>query len=134
MQYVNLAFAWWNTSLAPLGRPRATNAERETAFSTIRQLITDLGIDCLALGEVTASDLDELLRCEWLRDYEFFDGTLRTGRLQFDTGLLYRRKTFRLGETKAIIASRGLRSLRVANRIDLTVSGAQFPLHGVRSA
>jgi hypothetical protein len=112
-----------------MGRARATAAERVVAFNVIRALIEVSRVDCLALGEVTARDLDELIQCEWLRDYDFFDGTLRERRLQFDTGLLYRRKTLRIGDTATIIASRGSQNLRVANRIDLYVAGVTRPLH-----
>ena len=53
-----------------------------------------------------------------LDDYDLHDGTLKTGKLQFDTGVIYRKSTFQLIDFSSLVASRGKRSLKVANRLD----------------
>lgn len=126
---MRICFAWWNTSLSPLGKSRATRDQKAVALDVVSYLTKQVLVDCLALGEVTAENIAEFVARSDLSDYEFHDGTLRTGRLQFDTGVLYRKDTLRLVNSTSIVATRGKRSLKVANRIAFLVPNSDKPLY-----
>lgn len=126
---IRISFAWWNTSLSPLGNRRSTPEQRAVAQNVILYLTNYLHVDCLALGEMTTEDINDLLTQGKLIDYEFYDGTLKTGRLQFDTGVLYCKDKFQLIGSKSLISTRGLHSLKVANRVDFLVANAEKPFH-----
>jgi len=124
-----ITFAWWNTSLSPTGKARANSKEKKVASEVIRYLTRQLCVDCLAIGEITADDVAEILETCNLSDYAFYDGTPKSGRLQFDTGLLYRKANLFLLDATPLIVARGNRSLRLANRVDFLTPGSQKPLH-----
>jgi hypothetical protein len=88
-----------------------------------------LHVDCLGLGEVTAEDVGEFLTQEDLTDYEIYDGTLKTGRLQFDTGVIYRKDKLKLIDYESLIANRGSHSLKIANRVDFLSANMDKPFH-----
>lgn len=116
-----IGIAWWNTSLSPPGKRKtqAKEQDRVVASDVVKALVRGEGIDCLALGEVTAEDLQYLLKSCALTDYTAFDGTLRLGRLQFDVGVLYNRAVLDLADSKEITSEYGQQSLKVAQRLDL---------------
>jgi len=126
---VRLSFAWWNTSLSPLGNKKANPAQQTRAVEVVSYLTNKLGIDCLAMGEVVEDDINYLIKQANLHDYNFFDGTLKTGRLQFDTGIFYRKDAFVLDSYSILTAARGSRTLKVANRIDFIVPETAKPFH-----
>jgi endonuclease/exonuclease/phosphatase family protein len=126
---MRISFAWWNTSLSPVGMRRSTGEQRLIAFEVIKYLTSQVGVDCLGLGEVTIEDVEEMIIAAELDEYEFVDGTLKKGRLQFDTGLLYRKDKFQLDYSTSIVSARGSRSLKVANRIDFFVSDTERLFH-----
>jgi hypothetical protein len=124
-----LSFAWWNTSLSPLGKQRANKEQQTRAVEVISYLIAGLGIDCLALGEVVLEDVNNLMTQAKLDDYQFFNGTLKAGRLQFDTGILYRKNAFSLINDTSLISFRGSHNFKVAHRIDFMVPETDKPFH-----
>lgn len=126
---MRMSFAWWNTSLSPLGRRRATPEQKAVAQNIISYLIKYLQVDCLGLGEVTTEDVDDLLTQKELTNYEFYDGTLKTGRLQFDTGILYCKDKLQLINSQSLISTRGSHSLKIANRVDFLAVNAEKPFH-----
>jgi hypothetical protein len=127
---MHLSLAWWNTSLSPVGNPRATEIQKEFALQIVRYLTCDLKVDFLGLGEITAGDLDDFVKKLNLNDeYDIYDGTLKTGRLQFDTGSLYRKNAFRLFGSTSLVTARGIHNLKVANRLDLIIQETGEPLH-----
>lgn len=126
---MRLSLAWWNTSLSPLGNPRATDEQKAVALEVVRYLTKEVKVDCLALGEIIESDLDYFLTKLDLKDYALFDGAIKEGRLQFDTGAIYRKDSLMLCDTKSFIASRGSHSLKVANRLDFIAIDLDIPLH-----
>lgn len=99
------------------------------ATQVVRFLTQELEIDCLALGEITAADVTSLRQNSELDDYGFHDGTLKLGRVQFDTGLLYRRTKLQVLDSGSIVAKRGTHTLKVANRIDLLAPDSRSPLY-----
>jgi len=74
-------------------------------------------------------DVEEMIKAAELDGYEFVDGTLKKGRLQFDTGLLYRKEKLQLANSTSLVSARGSRSLKVANRNDFLVPYTERPFH-----
>lgn len=126
---MHISLAWWNTSLSPFGKSRATPEERSFALGVVKYLTKQINVDCLALGEVTAGDISYFIQQGQLIDYKPHDGTLKVGKLQFDTGLLYRRKNLQVVDWASLVVKRGRRSLKLANRIDFLVPDCEKPLH-----
>lgn len=124
-----MSFGWWNTSLSPLGNHRSATEQRDVAQTVILYLTNYLNVDCLGLGEVTAEDIDDLMTRRDFTNYEFYDGTQKSGRLKFDTGVLYRKGKLQLIDSKSLTSTRGSRSLKIANRLDFLVPEAKEPFH-----
>jgi hypothetical protein len=127
---MRLSFAWWNTSLSPpTPNKKSTLKQKKFVLEVVRYLTSDLHVDFLALGEVTTGDLDYFFNNLNLDEYQIYDGTVKNGRLQFDTGALFRKSAFSLLDSKSLIASRGKHFLKVANRLDLMINETGDPLH-----
>jgi len=125
----NLVLAWWNTSLSPCGLNRASDTDKTIAIDVILHLIRDLEVDCLALGEVRYDDLLAIAKSIGNEHYKVFDGTLKKGRLQFDTGVIYNADRLRLVDSSLIVIKHGTSSLKLANRLDLLPLDTAEPLH-----
>jgi hypothetical protein len=125
---LSLGFAWWNTSLSPLLVSQANEKKKEIASGIVNFLINSIDIDCLALGEVTVSDLD-YIKYHCLPDYEIFNGTLKSGRLRFDTGLIFNSQRLEKVDSKCIISAYGTQKLKIANRIDFKICETGEYLH-----
>jgi hypothetical protein len=116
-----LRFGWWNTSLSPAGKSRATAEEKEIAREIVRWLMDELQVDCLALGEVTQEDLEHLKDGCSKETLSVFNGTLKTGRLTFDTGLIYDRDRLGVADERSLATSHGNRNFKLANQLVLRV-------------
>jgi hypothetical protein len=126
---LTLGVAWWNTSLSPLGRCRADEEDKKMASQIISLMVNDLHVDCLALGEVTTDDLHYIADFCSIKDYQIFDGTLKEGRLLFDTGLMYNKRRLEILDSSNITANYGKQALKIAQRIDFRVSETREQLH-----
>src|SRR2546423_6612135 len=84
-----MVFGWWNTSLSPIGKERADDDHQQIANGVVKSLIDELNVDCLALGEVTNTDLSSMIAACETTSLGVYEGTLKEGRLQFDTGIIY---------------------------------------------
>ena len=124
-----LGIAWWNTSLSPLGRCRANEEDKKIASHMTMLMVNDLHIDCLAFGEVTTDDLHYIADSCSLNDYQIFDGTLKEGRLLFDTGLIYNKRRLEILNSSNITSSYGKNTLKIAQRIDFNISETHELLH-----
>jgi endonuclease/exonuclease/phosphatase family metal-dependent hydrolase len=113
-----LVFGWWNTSLSPIGKARADDNHKEIASAIVASLIDELKVDCLALGEVTNADLSLMARTCKTTSIGIFEGTLREGRLQFDTGVLYNSARLSIADSLSTTSTHGVRNYKIANRID----------------
>jgi hypothetical protein len=123
-----LSFAWWNTGLSPTGKTRATEADFAKANRIIDLLLGLFRVDCLGLGEVTQEILYRLYKETSRRNLAVYDGTLRQGRLQFDTGAIYNTERLLMINQWPIIEFSGNRSMKLANRLDFVLDATQ-PLH-----
>jgi hypothetical protein len=124
-----LGIAWWNTSLSPLGRCRADEEDKKIASKITSLMANDLRIDCLTFGEVTTNDLHYIADSCYLKDYQIFDGTLKEGRLLFDTGLIYNKRRLEILNASNITSSHGKQTLKIAQRIDFSILETHELLH-----
>lgn len=113
-----LVFGWWNTSLSPVGLERADANHKAIAEKVVKSLIVDLKIDCLALGEVTDANLTLLKECCGKQSLATHDGTLKSGKLQFDTGIIYDTERLTIKDEKSTVISHGGQNSKLANRIE----------------
>jgi endonuclease/exonuclease/phosphatase family metal-dependent hydrolase len=124
-----VTFGWWNSSLSPVGKDRSDDEHRVISAGIVSLLIDAMKVDCLGLAEVTSNDLVRLTRACATQSLSIFDGTLKSGRLQFDTGVIYNSERLTLVDYKSIVSSHGDRNLKIANRLDFTVNSDEMPLH-----
>lgn len=124
-----LGISWWNTCLSPVGKCRANEEDKKIASQIIKLLIYDFRIDCLAFGEVTTEDLRYIADSCSLKDYQIFDGTLKNGRLQFDTAVIYNKHRLKISDSRSIVSTYGKQHLKIAQRIDFITSETQELLH-----
>ncbi len=124
-----ISWAWWNTSLSPSGKPKDSLSQKKFACEIVHDLLQNHGISCLALGEISSSDLSFFASQNDLHDYEIFDGTFKKGHLGFDTAVFFRKDTFRLTNYKYIIVASGTHRMNLATRIDLSVMDDNQIIH-----
>lgn len=125
----SLAFGWWNTSLSPVGKNRSDEHHKSIAINIVKSLINELRIDCLALGEITNDDLTLMVNACDSETLSTYEGTLKTGRLQFDTGIIYNNSRFLLSDSTSFTNSHGTRNYKVANRVDFVSQSDGVPIH-----
>jgi hypothetical protein len=126
--FERLVFGWWNTSLSPVGIDRSDTEQRTVAGEIVKGLINDFKVDCLALGEVNGADLDFLCAYAGVESFRSFDGTLRTGRLQFDTGMIYDSNRLSIIDHKDFSGKHAGQNFKVANRVHVASSFGGDPL------
>ena len=124
-----LRLAWWNTSLAPLGKIKADAGDIRLAEVTIRQLFRNDLIDFLVLGEVSKELLDRFSKAKIIEDLGSFDGTGSDPKLHYDIGVLYRKSRCEILGTKVVRSEYARGGLKIALRFDLKVSVGRLPLH-----
>lgn len=124
-----LTFAWWNTGLSPVGRDRATEPDRDTAAGIVASLFKDFRVDILGLGEITLDDLSYLANALLTADVSIYDGTLRAGRAQFDTGAIYNNQTLLPRSDATSTLRHGNKLLKLLNRLDMYTPADKSPFH-----
>src|ERR1043165_6463223 len=124
-----MAFGWWNTSLSPIGKNRADDHHKEIAAKVVKSLIDDFRIDCLGLGEVTNTDLSSMMDACDTKTLGVYEGTLKRGRLQFDTGVIYNIARLAIADSFSTVSTHGERNYKIANRIDFVSLSDGLPLH-----
>lgn len=128
---MQLSLAWWNTALSPNARlNRADDEGRALVAAVLRKMLRDSETDFVALGEISAKDLDAIRAQlpECANDFEFCSTADPAGRSHFDTALIWRRD---LSVTPGAIVIRpvGGRVFRVAQRFDISLSNEDLQLH-----
>jgi hypothetical protein len=124
-----MVFGWWNTSLSPVGRNRADDDHQEIATTVVRSLIDELGVDCLALGEVTNNDLSTMMAACKATSLSVYEGTLKEGRLQFDTGIIYNNACLALAGAFSTTSMHGTRNYKISNHVNFVSVADGLPLH-----
>lgn len=124
-----MVLGWWNTSLSPVGKDRADDHHKQIASKIVKSLIDDLKIDCLALGEITNTDLSSLKNACDIKTLSVYEGTLKQGRLQFDTGIIYNSDRLAISDSFSTTSTHGERNYKVANRVDFVSLTDGQPFH-----
>ena len=127
---MRLSFVWWNTSLSPAGKARATDELRQFVCSMVDFILNKMKVDFLALGEIAEKDVKVILEnCQLANIGNVFDFA-KAGRSRFDTGFLYRRdKLGLIDPPRSIITNKGNSTLKLAQRADFTIRGCDKSLH-----
>lgn len=115
----HLVFAWWNTSLAPSGNSRSTLEERAIACQVVINLITEIGADFIALGEMSDIDLSAISQACIALGYSAHSGITKAGRSKFDVCYICNDRKLSILNFKDIISKKGESTLKIAKRVDL---------------
>jgi hypothetical protein len=124
-----MIFGWWNTSLSPVGKDRADDVHKQIANKIVKSLIDELKIDCLALGEITNTDLSSMMDGCDVNTLGIYEGTLKEGRLQFDTGIIYNKERLAISNSFSTTSKHGTRNLKISNQIDFVSLSDGLPVH-----
>lgn len=116
---MKLSLTWWNTGLSPLGKDRASEDDETLVTETVKLFTETLGIDFLALGEVNERNIKNIEKN--LDNYEIISGYEKVGRSTFDTCIIFNPNTLRVENQSNIVAEKGNRSYRIAQKFDLVV-------------
>jgi len=125
----NITFAWWNTSLSPSAKSRATEDELRVALNVIKYMISSSKVDFIALGEISEQDIETLKSSVENYGYELRGGVSDAGRSKFDTCYIFNAQKIFISGLSNIVSRRGGGSLKVAQKLDLVVEGFKSPVH-----
>lgn len=125
----NITFAWWNTSLSPLAKSRATESDQKLALDIIGYMISTSKVDFIALGEVSEGDIDFFRKHSILYGYEIKVGVSSVGRSRFDTCYIFNTNKILVSNLSNIVSNRGGCKLKIAQKLDLVVEGFETPVH-----
>jgi hypothetical protein len=114
-----LVLVWWNTSLSPLGKPRATAAQKGFGRALIADLFQRLRVDLLALGEVCSRDLQDIQAAIGVPSVGIHDASTVDRKPMFDTGVLYNRDRLDVVETLSLLDCYGKTKLKVGERLTI---------------
>lgn len=122
------SFGWWNTSLSPRGR-KSTPESIDVATRLVEVLTKDLRLDFIAFGEVSPAEREAFSDAIANSNYRMLDGFQPAGRSRFSTLFVYDESFLSVSSPVSIVAEKGGRTLRVAQRIDATINGFKKPFH-----
>jgi len=126
---MKISFLWWNTSLSPAGKDRATNEQKLYAQSMIDIFTQEINADFIALGEVSDNDISAITESCKLEGYNLFNGCVKAGRSHFDICALFRGDKFELLDNSSITANKGNRVHKIAQKLIFSIAGHDTPLH-----
>jgi hypothetical protein len=127
---LNLSFAWWNTSLSPSAKPRATNEERQIAIDVILFLLFIENIDFLVLGEISEEDISVLQKIDDLDEYSIKSGVSKIGHIAFDTCFIYRIDKIAVSDfIEEKYTGRSGNNLKIAQKLVIAVNTINQPIH-----
>ena len=126
---MRLSFVWWNTSLSPAGKDRATDEQRQFVCSMVDFILNQMQVDFLALGEIAEKDVNLIIDNCKLTGIDLQFDFREVGRTKFDTCFLHRREKLSLNGTRLITSPKGRRILKIAQQVDFMILGRDKPLH-----
>lgn len=112
-----LVTLWWNTSLSPLGEPRATPADKAYVAAYLTELRRNLNVDIMALGEVCTEDINDIIAAIGDPYLSFHDATHMVDRCKFDIAILFDRRRLSLDASGSILDSFGKATLKVGEKL-----------------
>jgi hypothetical protein len=119
MENEKFSIAWWNTGLAPMAKSRADDTQRILACAMINWMILELQKDFIALGEVSDADIEFMRGNCAFSGYQLVNAVVDIGRSSFDTCFIYNESKIGIIDTSQITVTKGGRTLKVAQKIDL---------------
>lgn len=124
-----VTFAWWNTGLSPLGRPRTTPSDFAIAQKVIDHLIDDLKVDFCVLGEIGLTDVGSIRgHCD-NREYGVYSGVESIGRSSFSTCFLVNEKKLEFRQGESLVVSVERSNYRLAQKVLLLASDGASLFH-----
>ena len=124
--FKKLSFAWWNTSLSPQAKSRASDDQKQIAINVIYWLLFKSEVDFLALGEISEDDVAMLQNLNALDDYRIESGVSKSGRVRFDTCFIYRADKMQIYQPIEIDIGKGDRDMKVAQKVILQIADDTF--------
>jgi hypothetical protein len=112
-----ITVAWWNTSLAPRGRTRASEQLRDAAASVIQFLLIKNNVSFLALGEMSLEDMTHLKKAINKTNLHFESGLTSAGRAKYDNCYIFNTSIFELVDIEDISSADGGRTLKLAQQL-----------------
>ncbi len=125
----NITFAWWNTSLSPSAKSRATEDDLKLALNVIDYMIVSSKVDFIALGEISEHDIELLKSHIEIYGYDLKGGVSNAGRSKFDTCYIFNTEKIYVANLSNIVSRRGRGSLKVAQKLDLVIDDFNSPIH-----
>lgn len=119
LAHSQVRIGWWNTSLSPLGKQRASDLDKQFVRLVVNKMMTELKLDILALGEVSSQDLIEIRESLEMPHFSLHDATTAAGKHSFDTGVFFNRKRFALLAHLSILDSYGRTTLKIGEHLAL---------------
>lgn len=130
----NATFVWWNTSLSPpIPRPRADDNDRAFVVQQVKALRDAFSFGILGLGEVQGADLDAIMDGLDDTSMELVDATDRTGRLMFDTAIIFDRTRFALVERRTLLDVFGKSKFKLGELATFLIVDSGATIHVVAS-
>lgn len=126
---MRLSFIWWNTSLSPAGKSRATVEDRMFVGTMVKSFINDIQADFIALGEVSTIDIDFISSLIPFDEYGLHNGNTPAGRSNFDTCFIYKKQNLFFVENKDIVSRKNRRSFKTAQKIKFLLPDYNSPLY-----
>lgn len=124
----SLVFVWWNTSLSPpIARVRASEGDLEFVVEQLRVIRQQVGFDVLALGEIRSSDLRAIVDGLGDPNLSVHDATDHTGRLKFDTAVIYDRSKLSFDSGHPMTEKFGSRTLKTGEVLEFRVTATGDP-------
>ncbi|MCX7113074.1 MAG: endonuclease/exonuclease/phosphatase family protein [Proteobacteria bacterium] len=126
---MRLSFVWWNTSLSPAGKDRATDEQRQFVCSMVNFILNEVQVDFLALGETAEKDVEAIIQNCKLTGVDLEFDFSKVGRTKFDICFLYRREKLSLNGLRLITSPKGNRIFKIAQQVDFIIPRTDKPLH-----
>lgn len=119
----SLVFVWWNTSLSPpIAKPPASEQNVGFVVEQLREIRQGIGFDILALGEVRSSDLQAIIDGLGDLNLRVHDATDRSGRLIYDTAVIYDCSKLSVESTHSLTDRFGNKALKTGEVVELRVT------------
>lgn len=117
----SLVFVWWNTSLSPpVARKRSSEVDRDFVIAQVREIRRQTEFSVMGLGEVCSADLAAIVAGLDDPHIGCHDATDHSGRLKFDTAVIYDRRKVAWGQARSAVDKYAGRSLKIGEVVEFT--------------